>query len=226
MPFSVEEFFAVFAAYNTAIWPLQIVAYLGGVASVAMLWRPSKMTDIGIFLVLSAMWAINGIGYHWISFAPINPAASVFAALFVLQAVLLAGAPLLSRERVVFGHAESSIRWIAGALIVYAMALYPILGFAFGHRYPAIPVFGVAPCPTTIFTIGVLLLGDWKTVRWLLIVPAIWSVIGGSAAFLLSVPQDFGLIAAGLMALGIAVRARRSRSSRRASLASRSRNRP
>ena len=211
MPFSVEEFFAVFAAYNTAIWPLQIAAYVGGFAVVAMLWRPSRMADTGIFLVLSAMWVMNGIGYHWMHFAPVNPAARVFAALFVVQAVLLAVAPLLSRERAVFGHAGSGVRWIAGALIVFAMILYPLLGFAFGHRYPAIPVFGVAPCPTAIFTIGVLLLGDWKTVRWLLIIPAVWSVIGGSAAVLLSVPQDYGLIAAGFIALGIAVAGRRLR---------------
>ncbi len=47
--------------------------------------------------------------------------------------------------------------------------------------------------------------------RWLLIIPAVWSVIGGSAAVLLSVPQDYGLIAAGLIALGIAVAGRRLR---------------
>jgi hypothetical protein len=74
------------------------------------------------------------------------------------------------------------------------MVVYPLWAQLAGHPYPATPVFGVAPCPTTIFTIGVLVMGNWPVVRWLLLIPGIWSVIGASAAFLLGVPQDSGLI--------------------------------
>ncbi|MDH3195550.1 MAG: DUF6064 family protein, partial [Hyphomicrobiales bacterium] len=77
----------------------------------------------------------------------------------------------------------------------FAALLYPLWGWLAGHAWPQTPMFGVAPCPTTIFTVGVLLLGPWHAVRWLLVVPALWTVIGGSAAILLNVPQDFGLIA-------------------------------
>ncbi len=62
------------------------------------------------------------------------------------------------------------------------------------------PLLGTAPCPTTIFTIGILLLGRWGAVRWLLVIPLAWSAIGGSAAIMLGVPQDFGLFAAGMIA--------------------------
>ena len=47
--------------------------------------------------------------------------------------------------------------------------------------------------------------------RWLLIIPVLWSVIGASAAILLSVPQDFGLIAAGLIVGVIAIAGRKLR---------------
>ena len=67
------------------------------------------------------------------------------------------------------------------------------------------PMFGVAPCPTTIFTAGVLLITGWRVSRWLLIIPVIWSVIGGSAAILLSVPQDTGLIATGVLIAAVAL---------------------
>jgi hypothetical protein len=40
------------------------------------------------------------------------------------------------------------------------MVVYPLLGIRFGHSYPRAPLFGVAPCPTTIFTFGLLL---WAT---------------------------------------------------------------
>ena len=60
------------------------------------------------------------------------------------------------------------------------------------------PLFGVAPCPTTIFTLGLLLLSNasWR----LFVIPLVWSAIGGSAAVLLAVPQDYGLILAGAIA--------------------------
>lgn len=63
------------------------------------------------------------------------------------------------------------------------------------------PLFGIAPCPTTIFTIGILLLGPWHVARWLLLIPVLWTIIGGSAALLLNVPQDYGLLAAFLAVL-------------------------
>jgi hypothetical protein len=34
LPFTVDQFFSVFGAYNTAIWPAQVVGYLLGAASI------------------------------------------------------------------------------------------------------------------------------------------------------------------------------------------------
>jgi hypothetical protein len=83
-------------------------------------------------------------------------------------------------------------------LILYACVLYTLLGLWAGHRYPEMPMFGVTPCPVTIFTFGVLLLTTAPVSRWLLVIPVIWSLIGGSAAFLLQVPQDWLLLFSGL----------------------------
>jgi hypothetical protein len=83
-------------------------------------------------------------------------------------------------------------------MIIYAMLLYPAIGALAGQNYPAVPVFGVAPCPLVIFTFGVLLLADPLSLR-LLIVPLLWSLVGGSAAFLLQVPQDWALLLSGIL---------------------------
>ncbi len=194
MPFTVEDFFAVFGRYNQAIWPLQIGAYVIGVAIVILLFRRSHSSSTVIALALSALWLVNGVGYHWLFFAQINPVARGFAAVFVVQAVLLAAAPWLY-PRLSFAVRADARSVVGLALIVFAAVGYPLWGVLAGHSYPFAPVFGVAPCPTTIFSVGVLLMGNWRTVRWLLIIPAIWSAIGGSAAVLLHTPQDFGLIA-------------------------------
>jgi hypothetical protein len=202
MPFTTEEFFAIFAAYNLAVWPLQVLTYLAGLLALGLLMRPSRSSASVIAALLALFWAINGVGYHWAWFATINPMAQAFAALFVLQALLLAAASWMA-PGLRFEIRPDARSALGLALMAYAMLVYPLIGMLFGHSWPAVPVFGVAPCPTTIFTIGMLLLAPWTVARWLLAVPLVWSVIGGSAAMLLSVPQDYGLVVAGLIVLGI-----------------------
>lgn len=204
MPFTQEEFFEVFAVYNVAMWPLPVLSYLLGIMAVGLtFWRSRGATAI-ILGALALMWLVNGVAYHWTFFSQINPIARLFGLLFVLQAVLLVGASLIwSSFRVT---AQRDARTIAGlGLAVFAMVFYPVVGRIAGHVFPDVPVFGLAPCPTTIFTIGLLLMGTWQWARWLLVIPAIWAMIGGSAAVLLNVPQDYGLFAALLAIVGFAI---------------------
>lgn len=91
MPFTVEEFFSIFSANNSAIWPLQILAYAAGVAVIALLAVPSRASRAGIMLLLSAMWAANGIWYHLKYFSGINTAVRAFAFLFVAEAAVAHG---------------------------------------------------------------------------------------------------------------------------------------
>jgi hypothetical protein len=60
------------------------------------------------------------------------------------------------------------------------------------------PVFGVAPCPTTIFTFGLFLLTSGKMPKYLIAIPFIWSIIGFFAALNLGILEDIGLIIAGV----------------------------
>jgi hypothetical protein len=66
-------------------------------------------------------------------------------------------------------------------------------------------MFGVAPCPVTIFTFGMLLMTTRRFSYWLLVIPFIWSLIGGSAAILLDVRQDWLLLVSGLIAVLVIV---------------------
>ncbi len=195
-PFTIEQFLGVFAAYNTAIWPVQIVAYILGLAAVAALWLKWRLTRRLIPSILAIMWAMNAIGYHYLFFSAINPAATLFAGFFLLQAVLLA-ASAVSAKAMRF-ETRRDFRSIAGAaFIIYAMLIYPILGVWAGHGLMKGPMFGVAPCPTTIFTIGMLLLARGRRVALLSIIPLLWSLVGLAAALQLGIPEDFALPAAG-----------------------------
>ena len=79
--------------------------------------------------------------------------------------------------------------------------LYPLIGLWTGEAYPASPMFGVTPCPVTIFTFGVLLMTSARVPWGVLVVPLVWSLIGGSAAFLLGIQQDWLLLVSGLIAV-------------------------
>jgi len=202
LPFSVEQFFGVFASYNKAIWPAQIVAFLMGALAFVLIFRRSKRSDEIIAGILAAMWAWTGIAYHLMSFAAINKLAYGFGALFTLQAAALAYVGLFQR-RLMFGASNAPIAWIGVALVLYAAVIYPLLGVAAGHAPAELPTFGVTPCPITIFTFGMLLLTIRPVPRLLLIVPILWSLIGGSAAVLLRVPQDWLLLVSGIVSVAL-----------------------
>ena len=196
-PFTIAEFLGVFVAYNAAIWPAQIAAYMLGVIAVAALWLKQPRL---ILAILAFMWLGNGIGYHYLFFCVINPAAPLFAGFFVLEAVLFA-ACAVGTGKLSF-RIGCDFRTGAGlASIFYAIIIYPVLGLWAGHGFMAGPMFGVAPCPTTIFTIGMLLLARGRWVVWLSIVPILWSAIGLAAALQLGMLEDFALPVAGLLLL-------------------------
>lgn len=200
LPFGTEAFFQVFVDYNTAIGPAPIIAWLLGIVAVVLVLWPMPWSGRAISAILAAFWLWTGIGYHILFFAPINPAAYGFGALFVVQGLLFLWFGI-HRRRLDFGAPDGPSAIVGGVAIVYAMLVYPIIGYLLGHGYPRAPLFGVAPCPTTIFTIGLLCLVGYPMPWSLWIIPLLWSLIGGTAAWLLGVPEDLGLWIAGLTAV-------------------------
>ncbi len=211
LPFTVAQFFAVFADYNAAIWPMQIVAFgLGGLAVLA-LWLRQPLSNWIILFALAVTWALNGVGYHFLFFTAISQAAYAFAAAFVLQSILFAAAAVVPND-LRFDVRRSFRSAIGLSVIAYALLIYALLGYWAGHGGMAGPLFGVAPCPTTIFTIGMLLLAHGRWVVWLSIIPMLWSLVGFAAAVQLGVPEDLGLpLAAVALAIGLSVDRLRAR---------------
>ena len=42
IPFTVEQFFNIFGAYNTVIWPAQVVAYIFGLIALGLALNENK----------------------------------------------------------------------------------------------------------------------------------------------------------------------------------------
>jgi Family of unknown function (DUF6064) len=206
-PFTIADFLAVFAAYNAAIWPIHLVAYGLGLVAVTAAFMPLPWLVRLAFASLALLWAFTGIGYHLMFFAKINPVAPAFAAFFLLQGILfLAGAIQPGNLQLELGQDFRSIAGLGS--IVYALAIYPVLAIWAGHGLMAGPMFGVAPCPTTIFTIGVLLIARGRWVIWLSIIPILWSLIGLAAAVQLGIPEDLLMPVAGALLAAVLLASR------------------
>lgn len=206
IPFSVGEFFAVFAAYNEAVWPAQLVLLAAALAAVAAALLRSTNAGRWAAGILGALWIWSGAAYHILHFARINPAAIAFGSLFILQGILFVAWGTVG-GRLSFMRQRGPRRAVGWLVVAYALVIYPLWTALTGHPWMASPTFG-APCPTVIFTFGLLLLAA-SAPWWLVVIPVAWAVVGSSAALTLGVPQDAGLLVGALLYLGFELNLRR-----------------
>lgn len=206
MPFTTEQFLEVILRYNQAVWPMQIVLYI---LAAVLVWHAARQAgrDRWVVLILGMLWAWMGVAYHWLFFTEINPAAWAFGGFFVLQGVLF----VTAGRGIAFRFEADASGWTGLVFLLYALVLYPVLGALAGHPYPDGPTFGL-PCPTTIATFGALLWATRRVPVWLLVIPALWALIGTSAAVRFGILEDYGLLVAGVVGtLMILARNRRLR---------------
>jgi hypothetical protein len=197
LPFSHDAFVDVFGAYNSDLWPGVLALWLL-TGSVVWRWlRHGLVSGRVVFAVLAVHWAWSGIVYHWFYFREINPSATIFSVLFVLQAALFGW---LAARSTTYVPAGSTRRTVTAAVLVLYGLIYPVVGVGLGLRYPRLPLFAV-PCPTTLVTAG-FLVATVGTPRSTSVVPVLWAIVGTSAAFTLGIRADLALaVAAAVLVL-------------------------
>jgi hypothetical protein len=192
LPFTSAQFFDVFRRYNEAIWPNQWLLFLLAVLTITMVGAGGR-NGRSVTAALGFLWLWMAVAYHFAFFRHINPAAIGFAIFFAVEATLLVTKGS-KEEMLVFRIPPGLAGVLAASTIGYALILYPLIGYALGQRYPSIPTFGL-PCPTTIFTLGILSCGTPAVTRKLAVIPLLWALIASQAAFALGVWEDLGLLA-------------------------------
>lgn len=197
IPFSIEQFLNVFRHYNQGVWPAQILLYILAIGIVFFTFRKSTLSSTIVSGGLVILWFWTGFVYHILHFSGINKPAYIFGALFIIQALLFFYAGIM-RRRLSFRYSTYGYPVVGLVFILYALVFYPLLSSFLGHMYPRTPTFGV-PCPTTIFTFGLLFWTDRRVPKYLLVIPLLWSVVGLSAAVDLGMYEDFGLIIVGIV---------------------------
>jgi hypothetical protein len=201
LPFTNEQFFGVFRLYNSTVWPAQVFLVLLAVLAIVFIALRRPWSGAAVSAILALLWVWLGVAYHLAFFARINPVAYGFGALSIVGGFLFAWHGVICR-RFEFAFDRSFRTGLGIVLLVFALVVYPVWSTLAGHGYPELPTFGL-PCPTTIFTIGVLALASGARLRAVLAVPILWSLVGGQAAFLLDVKPDLGLLVAGVAGMGL-----------------------
>lgn len=201
--FTLEQFLEVFKTYNEGVFPMQILLYLVGITAVFSAMKPGAHSPKIVSSILAFFWLWMGIVYHLVYFTRINPLAYAFGAFFIIQGILFVVLGIFQNAFSFTFRADTN--GITGVvLIAFALIIYPVTGYFLGHFYPSSPTFGL-PCPTTIFTFGILLLNEKKCPPLILIIPFVWSAIGFMAAFQFGIWEDTGLIAASVISVSLLI---------------------
>jgi len=171
---------------------------------------------IVLALIILAIALLVAWAYLLERYDTINWAARYFAIGFAMQAALLIWTGVI-RDRLRFATSNSQTplipaqagiqsprrelsifkNWVpafagtsgAGiALFLYALAIHPLVAPLTGRPWTQAEIFGLAPDPTAIATLGILLATTGP--RWpLLVIPLLWCAITGLTLWVMESPE-------------------------------------
>ena len=200
--FSPETYYRLFELYNADVWPAQIIGLGAGFTIFVLMFRGPRWRGHAIAALLAAAWLVVAWAYFLERYTSINLAAPYFAWGFFAQAVLTAVSGVLM-GRLAFNDPRSLTAKAGVALFLLALLLQPLIGPLVGRAWFSVELFGLAPDPTVLATLGVLVASD--RVRWeLLVIPVLWCAITGATLWTMGSPEALLMPSAGLSTLIIA----------------------
>jgi Family of unknown function (DUF6064) len=203
--FSPRIYWRLFESLNHAAWPAQ-----PALVAAALVWlaRPRRHAAAALAGVAIA-WLVVAWAFFLQRYAHINWAAGAFAAAFVLQALGLLALALIGGTHA----AKQGARGGTGvALALWALVGHPLLAWTMGRPWWQAEVFALAPDPTVIGTLGLLLLLEATTaparalLKLLWMLPLLWCLIGAATLWTMGSAQSWVLCAAALLACAAAMR--------------------
>ena len=184
--FSSRVYWRMFEMHNAALWPLHVLTLAAGLAIIVLIARRPGIWTRGATLILALLWIFVGWSFLWHRYSTINWAAAYIAPAFFVEGVLLLAASLhgaLSFEK------RRPADWIGYLILSFALLGQPLLAPLQGRGWASSEVFGIAPDPTAMATLGILLLARGKLLPWLLPIPVLWCLISGMTLQTMGEPQ-------------------------------------
>lgn len=199
--FSARTYFRLFELYNRAIWPAQLITLAIGIALLLTVLRGARRAGTTPAVLLAICWLWVAWAFHAERYASISTAAVYFAVGFAVQGLLLL--LLAAKDGPEPGAATRANIPAAAGLVLASVLAWPMLAPASGRPWTQAEVFGVAPDPTAIATLGVLLAlrGHW--LLWP--IPLLWCALSSATLSTMKAPYAWLPLLAALLALLLAV---------------------
>jgi hypothetical protein len=204
--FSPRTYYRLFELYNAAIWPMQIAALALGVLLLLLLLLlcPTRWRGSCVAALLAGCWLWIAWSYHLQHYATINWAAEYLAYGFAVEAMLLSFTGGI-RDRLRF-RAPSDPAGVCGfGMTAFAVVIFPLIGpLLLGRPWTQVEIFGVAPDPTAVATLGVLMAAE--RAHWhLLVLPLLWCFVSGATLWTMASADAAIPPAAAVIAIAFAV---------------------
>ena len=197
--FSLRVYWRMFELHNAALWPLQLVTLAAGVLMIVLVTRRPRGLGRWIAFPLALIWAFVAWSFFWNRYATINWAAVYVTPAFALEALLLIVAGALP-DGLTFDR-RGPAAWTGWLLLAFALAGQPLLAPLQGRAWSSAEIFGLAPDPTVIGTLGLLLLARGRLLPVLIPIPLLWCLLSGITLWTLGAVDAWAPFAAAALTL-------------------------
>lgn len=200
--FSPRTYYRLFQLHNSAVWPAQLLTLAAGAAIFWMLWRAPPWRHRAVPALLAACWLWVAWSFLAGSYATINWAAPWLAVAYAIEAaILLTAAVLPARTPSPAGGWAAKV---GIGLVAFAVLVQPLTGPLAGRAWSRVELFGIAPDPTVVATLGAALCLS-RLRRLLLPIPVAASAISGATLWAMGSPDALVLPAAASLTVAAAL---------------------
>lgn len=205
--FSPQTYYRQFELLNAEWWPLPVATLALGLGLVALPHRSGSQGTRVTAAALALCWLWVAWAFHWQRYAAINLAGGHFALAFAAEALLLLWLAA-SPSNVPAGPVKNARHYAGLGIVLYALLIHPLLGLAQGRSVSQAEVFGMAPDPTALATLGLLMLAGGKRYWLIAPIPLLWCFVSGATLWAMEAADFFVVPLLALLAAGFAATAR------------------
>jgi hypothetical protein len=155
-----------------------------------------------ILAILAGFWLWVAWAYLWERYDTINWVARYFAIGFGLQATLLLSRGVFHAPSFQLGFDPASR--VGLGIFLFAVFLHPLIAPALGRPWTQAEIFGIAPDPTVIGTLGLLLMTEQRVAWELFVIPIIWCAISSAILWTMTSPDALLALVLGGFSLVVA----------------------
>jgi len=167
IPIEPEIYTRLFERINEALWPLPLVLALLGFGVMALvLLKPNRW----VYLLLALAWFFVGTCFFLLYLAELTWAAHYVGALFIFQGVLFVGVSIKHPAQKPPSHAAKYTGIVLGFVGAVIYPLWPVFNT---QSVNTAQVFALAPDPSSLITLGALLVVGFRP-WWLILIPVFW----------------------------------------------------